>query len=122
MTLLSQRKSPAGNRAHHSSFSSKYSNNSYKKVNELALSALPVLLQRWLPDGKIQGHEYVALNPRRADRKAGSFKINIRNGKWSDFATGDKGGGVISLAAYLFNLSQFEAKQNIQSMMGVQHD
>ena len=38
-----------------------------------------------------------AFNPRRADRHLGSFQINVRTGKWADFATGDRGGDLISL-------------------------
>ena len=30
--------------------------------------------------------EYVALNPTRADKRAGSFKINLQTGRWADFA------------------------------------
>ena len=44
---------------------------------------------------------YVALNPTRNDRRPGSFKINIRTGRWCDFATGDRGGDPVSLVAYL---------------------
>jgi hypothetical protein len=55
------------------------------------------------------GAEYVARNPKRTDRRSGSFKINLMTGRWADFATGDKGGDVISLTAYLHDLSQREA-------------
>ena len=41
------------------------------------------------------------MNPTRPDRRAGSFKVNLRTGRWADFATGDKGGDAVSLAAYL---------------------
>ena len=41
--------------------------------------------------------EWVALNPRRCDRNLGSFKVNRFDGKWRDFATGDKGGDPVSL-------------------------
>jgi len=92
---------------------------SFAEINRVAVSSLSVLLMRWLPDGKTEGHEYVARNPKRADHHAGSFKINLRNGKWADFATGDKGGDPISLAAYLFGLSQNEAKNQIAKMLGV---
>ncbi len=97
------------------------SQSSFKIINSAALSMLPSLLSRWLPNGKRQGQEYVALNPRRADRKAGSFKVNMRTGRWSDFATGDAGGDVISLAAYIFGLSQNEAKLKLADMLGVRH-
>lgn len=59
------------------------------------------VLPEWLPDGKRAGGEWVARNPTRADRKAGSFSINLRTGAWGDFATGDEGGDLISLWAYL---------------------
>ena len=56
---------------------------------------------RLLPIGKLSGDEYITLNPTRCDRKLGSFMINIRTGKWIDFATDDKGGNFVSLIAYL---------------------
>lgn len=88
-------------------------------VNVAAIRALPDLLHRWVPDGKHEGSEYVARNPRRADRHAGSFKINVRTGRWADFATGDRGGDVIALAAFLHGLSQAEAARKLADMLGV---
>lgn len=90
-------------------------------VGRAALAALPDLLRRWLPDGKLIGHEWVARNPRRDDRHPGSFKINVRTGYWADFATGDAGRDVISLAAYLSGLSRREAAQRLAQMLGVRH-
>ena len=92
---------------------------SFDEVNRAALGALPAILDRWLPDGRRQGHEYVARNPTRPDRRAGSFKVNIRTGKWSDFATGDRGGDPVSLAAYLHGLTQAEAARRLADMLGV---
>ncbi len=66
--------------------------------------------------------EIVALNPRRPDRHLGSFKINRYNGRWSDFATGDKGGDPISLVAYLADVSQVEAAQLLAQMLGLETD
>lgn len=94
----------------------------FQEMNAAALAILPFLLARWLPDGKLHGREYTARNPKRADRRAGSFKINIRTGRWSDFATGDKGGDVISLAAYLSGKGQGEAARELARMLGVRHD
>lgn len=91
----------------------------FDRIGRTALASLPPLLRRWLPDGRVEGAEWVALNPRRADHRPGSFKINIRTGRWADFSTGDKGGDVISLAAYLFGLSQAEAAQRIAAMLGI---
>jgi hypothetical protein len=36
-------------------------------INEAAVAHLPALLARWLPTGRRQGREYVALNPTRND-------------------------------------------------------
>lgn len=61
------------------------------------------LMAEWLPDGHAEGHEWKALNPNRADRKIGSFSINLTTGDWGDFATGDAGKDLVSLYAYLFH-------------------
>ena len=88
-------------------------------VNRAALANVDRILSRWLPGGRVEGSEYVARNPRRNDRRPGSFKINIETGKWGDFATGDRGGDLISLAAYLAGLSQVEAALELADMLGV---
>ena len=78
-----------------------------------------LLLRRWLPDGRLEGHEYLARNPRRSDRRPGSFKVNITTGRWADFATGDKGGDPISLVAYLADVSQSDAARLLARMLGI---
>jgi hypothetical protein len=85
---------------------------------------LTVVLARWLPGGRIMGREYIVRNPTRDDRMPGSFKVMVsgsRAGAWADFATTDRGGDVISLAAYLFKLSQNQAAKKIADMLGVRH-
>ena len=69
----------------------------FARINQAALAAFPAVLSA-LPRGKHVGRELVALNPRRADRNLGSFKVNRYNGRWCDFATGDKGGDPIALS------------------------
>jgi hypothetical protein len=91
----------------------------FTTVNAAALRALTLILPRWLPDGKRRGREFVAKNPTRADRTPGSFSINLVTGKWADFATDDRGIGVISLAAYLFHLTQPEAARFVAAMLGL---
>src|SRR5436309_3277164 len=81
----------------------------YREINAAALASLPAVLNRILPGGRRSASEYVVLNPLRNDQTAGSFKVRLsgsRAGAWSDFATGDKGGDVISLIAYLDSVSQ----------------
>ena len=91
----------------------------FAQINETALAQLPALLALWLPSGRQQGREYVALNPTRSDRHLGSFRINLHTGRWSDFATGDGGGDLVSLAAYLAGVSQGEAARRLADMLGV---
>ncbi len=94
----------------------------FAAINNVALPVLPVLLARWAPEGIMRGCEYVARNPTRIDRRLGSFKVNMRSGKWADFSTGDRGGDVISLAAYLSGKGQAEAARALAAMLGVHHD
>ena len=89
-------------------------------VNRAALAVLATLLARWLPDGRQMAGEWVARNPRRDDRSPGSFKVNIRTGRWADFATDEKGGDVISLAAYLGELTQVEAARELACALGIE--
>jgi hypothetical protein len=91
----------------------------YDVIGSAALRSLPLIVLRWLPDGRREGQEWVARNPKRSDRHLGSFKINLKTGQWADFATGDKGGDVISLAAYLHGLSQSAAAGKVSEMLGL---
>lgn len=90
----------------------------FAAAHRAALRVLPSLLRDWLPGGRIVGHEFVARNPTRADRKAGSFKINLRSGRWADFATGDRGGDIVSLVAYLRGTSQVDAARFLAGLVG----
>ncbi|MCH7540796.1 MAG: hypothetical protein IH999_10440 [Proteobacteria bacterium] len=91
----------------------------FAAINRAALANLPAVLARWLPGGRTEGREYVARNPTRADRHLGSFKVNVRTGRWADFATGDRGGDVVSLVAYLASCKQGEAARRLADMLGV---
>jgi hypothetical protein len=91
----------------------------FAAVNAAALPALPALLARWLPDGRLLGREWTARNPRRDDHRPGSFRVNVDTGRWADFATGDRGGDPVSLAAYLFNLPQLDAARRLAEVLGV---
>ncbi len=89
-------------------------------INRAALSNARVLLGRWLPDGKLLGHEWTARNPRRSDQKPGSFRVNVTTGRWADFATGDRGSDLVSLAAFLHcGDDQGEAAKRLAEALGV---
>lgn len=90
-----------------------------QQIAELAIAAVDSLLAEWLPDGKRSGKEFWALNPVRGDRHPGSFSINLHNGTWHDFASGDKGGDLVSLLAYLRGCGQVDAALMIAERLGI---
>jgi hypothetical protein len=94
----------------------------FDRINAEALASLEAVCRRLLPNGRRSGREYVALNPRRVDRHLGSFRINLANGRWADFALADRsarGGDPISLVAYVLNIRQFEAARGLMRMLGM---
>lgn len=91
----------------------------FARIAEAALARSGEIVSRWLPDGRREGAEWVARNPTRSDHRAGSFKVNLRTGRWGDFSTGDKGGDLIALAAFLFGLDMGDAARRVAEMVGV---
>ena len=91
----------------------------FGRIADAAAARADLIVVRWLPDGRREGHEWIALNPTRGDHRKGSFKVNLRSGRWSDFATGERGGDLISLAAYLHRLTQAEAAKRLAEMVGI---
>jgi hypothetical protein len=45
--------------------------------------------------------------------------VNLKSGRWSDFATGDKGGDVVSLLAYLAGTSQGQAARALARALDI---
>ena len=88
-------------------------------TNAAALSNARSLLQELIPGGKFRSLEYVVRNPRRDDKTLGSFKINYGSGVWKDFETGDGGGDLISLVAYLRGGDQATAARELADILGV---
>lgn len=71
---------------------------SLEEIKTRLLPRAGELARRLAPDGHLAGAEWMARNPSRMDRKAGSFCVNIRKGVWKDFAT-DQGGDMLALIA-----------------------
>ncbi len=93
--------------------------NKFQRINHDILPMISRLVPSILPQGRRNGDYWVALNPTRSDRTLGSFKINLKNGYWADYATGDKGGDLISLTAYLYGMGQGEAADYISKLAGI---
>lgn len=91
-----------------------------RKVAAAALDRFDDTMQALgLDGGKRQGKEYLPLNPNRADNTPGSFSISMQSGAWMDGATGDKGGDLVSLAAYVWNVKQAEAGRRLAAQYGI---
>ena len=75
-------------------------------INRAALRNAETVCRWLLPGGRRAGREYLALNPRRADRTIGSLKVNLATGRWADFATDDRGGDLIALTAWVLTFAR----------------
>ncbi|WP_396957036.1 VapE domain-containing protein [Nitrosomonas sp.] len=94
----------------------------FKRIADAALGRARALVPQWLPGGETTGAEYKCLNPTRSDHRKGSFSINLVTGIWFDFATGDGGGDLISLYAYIHHLSQLDAAKAVTEQLGMAPD
>jgi putative DNA primase/helicase len=91
----------------------------FRNVSSAALDALDLIIPKLLPGGYRSGDEWICRNPTRADGRPGSFKVNMRSGVWSDFATGDKGGDAIDLMVYLEGKTKLDAARELSTMLNV---
>lgn len=77
----------------------------FREIADRAAMYVVELCQRWLPDGRQCGREWVARNPMRNDTNPGSFRVvtvGAKRGFWKDFALdGVQGKDMVSLARYL---------------------
>ncbi|SUX28449.1 DUF927 domain-containing protein [Chromobacterium vaccinii] len=92
----------------------------FEPVKAAALAALPRVLDWAGVHWKQVHHEIQMINPTRSnDDGYGSFSINAHSGVWADFASGDKGGDVIALVAYLKSYGQGEACKDLARLLGI---
>jgi hypothetical protein len=92
----------------------------FETIRTVALRNAIDICELSLPGGRVVGAEYVVKNPKRVDRRAGSFKINLRTGQWADFATNERGGDLIALIAWRYDLSQSEAARRLASFYSLE--
>ena len=81
-----------------------------EQIDKMLVAQMERLARELAPDGERRGHEWVALNPARADTRKGSFSINLHSGVWKDFAAGHGGKTLpgLSLVAYLATEGAFD--------------
>jgi putative DNA primase/helicase len=86
-------------------------------IGRAALPRLEDLCRRWLPGGRRVGAEWICGSLR--GEPGASCKVNLRTGRWADFATGEKGGDAVSLAAAIHGLTQAEAARRLAATLGL---
>jgi hypothetical protein len=89
----------------------------FASIHKSALSRCPDLLHSLLPDGKVQGREYVASGI--GGGNGSSLSVNMDYGVWKDFATDEGGSDLISLAAAVKGIRQSEAARVLSDMTGM---
>lgn len=84
----------------------------FKAVADAALARAESLVLQWLPGGKRSGAEWKCGSLQ--GEPGGSLSVNLTTGKWADFATGDKGGDLISLLAAIRGCDQPTAAAELE--------
>lgn len=77
----------------------------FEALKASTLAQSKTLVPGWLPSGRLNGHEWVALNPTRNDKSLGSFSVNLRTGQWAEMnpAYAKQGTNLVDLYAYITN-------------------
>ena len=92
----------------------------FAAINSAARARLPEVLARLLPGGRVVGPEWHA-GSLRGD-PGDSLRVRMRGeraGRWADFATGEKGGDPVSLAAAVARTRQIEGAKQLARMLGI---
>lgn len=77
--------------------------NKFEIVNRELNQRIESVLREWLPNGKVVGNDYCIGNI--SGDSGDSLKIDLKTGKWFDFASSeDKGGDLISLYSKMHGL------------------
>lgn len=85
-------------------------------LSESLLDRAGTLVPQWLDGGKKVGKNWMCGGFEGGPGR--SLGVNLDTGAWGEFATGDKGGDLISLYAAIHNLSQIEAARQIMRDFG----
>lgn len=92
-----------------------------RDVRVMLQERIEPLCRELLPDGRRESNHWVARNPTRADREAGSFKVWLKGqgrGAWIDYATGEKG-DVIDLIVFVHGTDRSQALAWAKGWLGI---
>lgn len=88
----------------------------FSDLNDALLRDAEDLVAKWLPGGRRVGREYVCGSLSGGEGR--SCSINLINGKWADFQSGEAGNDLTSLFAAIHGMSQGEAARELQRDLG----
>jgi predicted P-loop ATPase len=83
----------------------------FKLLAEQLRGCAGTVVPRLLPGGKLIGQEWTCGDMSGGPGK--SLRVNIQSGVWMDFASGEKGGDIISLKAAIDKSSMLEAAKSL---------
>ena len=95
----------------------------FKALADALLPRAETLLPNWLPGGHRNGHEWTCGS--LAGEAGSSCSVNMVNGKWADFASGEQGTDLLSLYAAIHGLLMHKAavrlarEQGLESVAGL---
>ena len=89
----------------------------FETIAQAALARAEALVSAWLPGGRQVGPEWCcgSLSGGNGD----SCKVNLRTGKWADFATEERGADLISLRAAIDGVRQADAARALAEQLGL---
>lgn len=90
-----------------------------EKINKAALGRLEQFTDHHGLDAQMAGNCLVAYNPKQTKSRGLSLSINPETGAWSDFSVDDKGENLISLAAYLMEISEHDAARYLTDLLSL---
>lgn len=91
----------------------------FQAIADAALAQAHVLVPRWLPAGRREGHEWRCGSVR--GEAGSSFAVNLTTGVWADFSgDDDRGGDLVSLYAAIFTQNdQGKAARELSRELGM---
>lgn len=90
----------------------------FKALADALLGMADSLVPDWLPGGQRNGHEWKCGS--LAGEAGSSCSVNLVNGKWSDFASEERGKDLLSLYAAIHNIKMHEAAVQLARAHGLE--
>lgn len=88
----------------------------FEKTRAEITPYIETLIERWLSAGKRNGRYWMVGS--LMNEPGESLAVDLQNGIWKDYATGEKGGDLISLWAAMHRIEQLEAAKQVLEQIG----